>query len=792
MKFSEKWLREWVNPDIDTDTLVEQLTIAGLEVDGVESAAGEFTDVVVAEVVSVESHPDADKLSVCQVNDGSGETVQVVCGASNVYAGMRAPFARVKAELPGGFKIKKARLRGVESFGMLCSEQELGLAETADGLMDLPPDAPAGKPVREYLGLDDMLIELDLTPNRGDCLSIMGIAREVAAINEVTINAVKTSPVNPVIDDRLPVVLDAPGDCPVYCGRVIRGINQQAVTPLWMQEKLRRSGVRPISPVVDVTNYVLLELGQPMHAFDINKLDNEVHVRRATAGEQLTLLDGKEITLDEEVLVIADNSRALAMAGIMGGADSAVDEETRDIFLESAFFNPLTIAGRARQYGLHTDSSHRFERGVDPQLQAKAIERATELLLDIVGGQAGPVITAVDEAKLPEAVEIMLRKERVNRVLGVELSDELIESMLTRLGISMSGADGQWQVRPPSYRFDLTIEADLIEELARLYGYNNIPQTQPQVPQYMTAREENRLELDAFKDVLVQRGWQEAVTYSFVDPTVQAKLSPERRAVELSNPLSTEMSQMRTSHWTGLIQALQYNQNRQQQQVRLFETGLNFIGSIDELEQDTWISGVSAGPYWPERWDSANRAIDFYDTKGDLEALISLTRSPELIEYKAEKHPALHPGQTARIYCKNEPIGWLGSLHPTLEKAFDLEGPVYLFELNIEALLQASPRRFEPISKYPAIRRDLALVVDEDVDAEQILKKIKAYAPEIIQKAVIFDIYRGKGIETKRKSIALGLILQDYSRTLTDEDVEEVISGVVMDLKTSLGAALRE
>jgi phenylalanyl-tRNA synthetase beta chain len=705
---------------------------------------------------------------------------------------MKAPFALVGANLPGGFKIKKAKLRGVESFGMLCSEQELGMAASAEGLMDLPNDATVGASIRDYLQLDDDIIELDLTPNRGDCLGMMGVAREVAAINGIEYTVTPIESVAATIEDEFPVTLDATADCPAYCGRVVRGINPVAATPLWMQEKLRRAGLRSISPVVDITNYVLIELGQPMHAFDLARLDGGIHVRMAQSGEKLTLLDGKEVELQDDVLVIADERQALAMAGIMGGESSAVGDQTTDIFLEAAYFNPLTIAGRSRRFGLHTDSSHRFERGVDPQLQVRAMERATQLLIEICGGSAGPTKQVQDEACLPQRMEITLRAERVRRMLGIEITSAEIEAYLQRLEIEYSGNDGEWVVKAPAYRFDLSIEADLVEEIARLYGYNNIPETLPVVPQGMVAKPENKLHLDYYKDVLTQRGWQEAITYSFVDPELQDQLGFDRQSISLSNPISSEMSAMRTSHWTGLIQALKYNQHRQQKQIRLFETGLNFIGADSVIDQQLWISGIATGNYWSEQWSHRQRKMDFYDIKGDVEALLAHTRGGEQYRFEAEIHPALHPGQSARIIREGEPVGWLGVMHPDLERQLSLEGPVMLFELSGQALLNARPRKFSPISKFPSIRRDLSLVMDEKTTAEQIFSVIDEIGLTTINKRWVFDVYQGQGVESGRKSVSLGLILLDSSRTLTDEDVEETVSQIIDRLGEKLGTVLRD
>jgi phenylalanyl-tRNA synthetase beta chain len=646
--------------------------------------------------------------------------------------------------------------------------------------------------VQDYLQLDDNIIDIDLTPNRGDCLGMLGVAREVAAINDLEQPDLSIDKVPAEIDDAFPVVLDNPMDCPAYSGRVIRGINLQATTPLWMQEKLRRAGLRPISPTVDVTNYVLIELGQPMHAFDLDKLQGSIHVRRAANAEKLVLLDGKEVELQQDILVIADDQQALAMAGIMGGESSAVSDASTDIFLEAAFFNPLSIAGRARRYGLHTDSSHRFERGVDPELQLDAIERATRLLIDICGGRAGPVTQVVSQDSLPERGQILLRSERVRRMLGIEVSNEQLEGYLRRLQISFTGGDGEWTVTPPSYRFDLSIEADLIEEIARLYGYNNIPETLPVVPQSMVPKAENKHQLDYYKDVLTQRGWQEAITYSFVDPALQEQLGFDRQPISLSNPISTEMSVMRTSHWAGLITALQHNQNRQQKRVRLFESGLNFIGRDNTIEQELWLSGIAAGDYWSEQWSHRQRKIDFYDIKGDVEAMLAHTRLCSRYEFRAATHPALHPGQSAEILHAGEAVGWLGVMHPGLQTKLSLEGPVVLFEINGRALTDAQPRQFQPISKFPNIRRDLSFVVDEAVTADSILAAVNGLGMETIVKSWIFDVYQGQGVESGRKSMSLGLILLDSSRTLTDEDVEETVSQIIGVLAEKLNAALRD
>ncbi|MGD2054181.1 MAG: phenylalanine--tRNA ligase subunit beta [Gammaproteobacteria bacterium] len=788
MKISEQWLRTWVNPAIPSNVLVEQLTMAGLEVDGTEPAAGEFTDVVVARVESVEKHPDADKLNVCQVSDGN-ETLQIVCGAANVREGLSVALARVGAVLPGNFKIKPAKLRGVASAGMLCSEKELGMAEQSDGIMELPTDAPVGQPLYEYLELDDTIIEIDLTPNRGDCLNIAGIAREVGALNQCDVTEEVHEPYKQTIKDTFEVNIEAPEACSHYAGRVLRGVNVSSPTPLWMVERLRRSGIRSLGAVVDITNYVMIELGQPMHAFDLDQLDGCINVRYAGNAEKIKLLDGKMIELDDKTLVIADNSRPLALAGVMGGENSGVNDDTHSIFLESAYFAPEVIAGKARGYGLHTDSSHRFERGVDPQLQVHAIDRATELVLEICGGEVGPVTEVTTEAHPGDRHPIDLRFERINRVLGIELDKGEIIDILMRLGMEVKSFKDHWMVKPPSYRFDIEIEADLLEELVRIHGYNNIPRTRPLYQAAMCAMPENRQPLTRLRQSLVNRGYFEAITYSFVDPQWQAVLDPERQAVKLANPLSSEMSVMRTTIWTGLLQAVRHNLNRQQGRVRLFETGQVFLQGDNELAQIERISGAVCGSITDEQWGEGSREVDFYDLKADVDALFGAEAD---IEYRAESHPALHPGQSAAIYRNGTAIGWIGALHPQAISDLDLSRTVYVFELDLEAVRQSHLPVFRPLSKYPEVRRDLAILIDEAVSAGAIEDCIRTSSSEILQEVRLFDIYTGKGVDKGLKSVAFGLILQDFSRTLTDQDIDSAVESVVSALNKNFAATLRE
>ena len=789
MKFSEQWLREWVNPSIDTNTLVEQVTMAGLEVDGVEPVAASFSGVVVGEVSAVAPHPDADKLRVCSVSDGS-EVFQVVCGASNAREGIKVPFAKVGAVLPGNFKIKKAKLRGVESFGMLCAESELGMAESSDGLMELIDSAPTGQDIREFLSLEDQIIEVDLTPNRSDCLSIAGLAREVGVLNKAPVNGPEVTPIAPVIDDTFAVSLDASDACPKYLGRVIKGVDLSADTPLWMKEKLRRCGLRSIDPVVDVTNYILLELGQPMHAFDLDVLSGSIVVRYANKDEKLTLLDGQEVVLRDDTLVIADEKKALAIAGIMGGEMSGVSNETTDVFLECAFFSPLAIAGKARSYGLHTDSSHRFERGVDYTLQHTAIERATELLLSIVGGKPGPVQVSSDEAQLPSARTVTLRADKLTSLLGVEVPRQETEDILTRLGLALqSKTDKDWTFDIPSYRFDISIEPDLVEEVGRIYGYNNLPKTHAMGAMVLTPDNEAETATDFIADRLVSLGYQEAITYSFVDGRIQSELDPDGDAIALANPISSDMDVMRTSLWTGLLQAVRHNQNRQQSRIKLFETGLKFVKNGAEIEQTRMFSGVISGQAEAENWSNVKRPLDFFDIKADLESILLPIDSS--IHFEKASHPALHPGQSAQIVKSGEILGFVGAVHPKLQNSLDLNGPVYMFELCLEKTVKGSVPRFSEVSKFPEVRRDLAIVLRNEVPFKDIESVVRQNAGSDLVNLNVFDVYAGESLGEGQRSIGLGLIWQRVDRTLNDDEINQVFDQIVQALSDKLDARLR-
>ncbi|QWL08197.1 phenylalanine--tRNA ligase subunit beta [Shewanella algae] len=795
MKFSESWLREWVNPAISRDELTHQITMAGLEVDDVIAVAGDFSGVVVGEVVECGQHPDADKLRVTKVNVGGEELLDIVCGAPNCRQGLKVAVAVVGAVLPGDFKIKKAKLRGQPSHGMLCSYGELGIEIESDGIIELPLDAPIGTDIREYLQLNDVIIDVDLTANRADCLGMVGLAREVGVLNRLNVTEPSWEAANVSSERRVEIDVVNPEACPRYLGRVVSNVNVKAQTPDWMVEKLRRSGIRSIDPIVDITNYVLVEFGQPMHAFDLDKIDGGIKVRLGNGEEKLTLLDGNEITVPADTLVIADNSQALALAGVFGGEASGVSEQTRDIMLECAFFAPLAIMGKARRLGLHTDSSHRFERGVDPELQHKAMDRATRLVLDICGGEAGPVVEAKSEAHLPKAADIKLRRSKLDKLLGHQISDADVEEILTRLGFQVEKQGSDWQVKTATYRFDMAIEEDLIEEVARIYGYNNIPNTAPLAHLSMTDHKESDLKLSRVRAMLVARGFQEAVTYSFVDPKLQKLVHPDSEAMVLPNPISSEMSAMRLSMFTGLLNAVGYNQARQQTRVRLFETGLRFIPDAQAesgVRQQAMLGAVIAGPQSDEHWNMESKTVDFFDLKGDLEAIIGLTVSEAEFSFKGAQHPAMHPGQCAEILRNDRVIGYIGAVHPSLEKPFGLNGKTIVFELELDALLQAKLPQAQAVSKFPANRRDIAIVVDEEVAAGDVMTLIRKVGENQLVGLNLFDVYRGKGVEQGKKSLAIALTLQDNTRTLEEKEIAEMVDTVVSALKSEFNASLRD
>ncbi|MBR7889695.1 phenylalanine--tRNA ligase subunit beta [Marinomonas sp. A79] len=793
MKISENWLREWVNPSISSDDLVAQITLAGLEVDEVLPVASAFSGVVVGEIISAEQHPNADKLRVCQVTDGQ-EMFQVVCGAPNARVGIKIPFAKIGAVLGADFKIKKAKLRQVESFGMLCSASELGLSDDHDGIMELPLSAQTGDDFRTYLDLDDKIIDVDLTPNRSDCLSLAGLAREVGVLNKTDVTPVDVQPASVTIEDVFPVRIDAKEACPRYLGRVIRGVNVTAETPLWMVEKLRRSGIRSIDPIVDITNFVMLELGQPMHAFDLTNLSGAVVVRMAQRDEKIVLLDGQTVALREDTLVIADEKMPLAIAGVMGGEGSGVSAETQDIFLESAFFAPLALAGKARSYGLHTDASHRYERGVDATLQEKAMERATALIVAIAGGQVGPIASQQSDEDLPQAAVVTLRRKKLDQYLALSIESELVTDILTRLGLEMlEVSDDTWVTKAPSHRFDIAIEADLIEEVARIYGYDNLPSSMPQAAVNFTPLSEAKSQIQVLRSILVSQGYQEAVTYSFIDPNLSKQFLPNIEPVPLANPISADMGVMRPSLVPGLVKAYLYNQNRQQSRVRLFETGRRFIGSVDalaELDQQQQIAGLIAGTRHSEAWYHNNEKVDFYDLKAHVEALFELNEGGKPT-YERSECEYLHPGRSADVYVGGQFVGLMGELHPQLSKALGANQPIYVFDIALEAVLNARLPEYKSVSRFPEVRRDLALLVDRDVPVSALESVITEAAGEAFSKVLVFDIYQGQGIDESKKSVALGLTWQHPSHTLSDEEVNNSVEHIVAALSEHLGAVVR-
>ena len=793
MKFSEQWLREWVNPKVTTQQLATQLTMAGLEVDSVTPVAPPFTGVVVGEVMNIQSHPNADNLSICKVDVGKARPLSIVCGAQNVREGMFVPTACSGAKLPGGLVIKQTEMRGVRSAGMLCSAKELGLAENAEGLMDLSSDSRPGEDLREYLKLDDVAIELGLTPNRGDCLSIAGIAREVAVLNNRKVNIPRISSRRPSIQDAFNIELKEPEACPRYVGRVINGVNAAVLTPSWMQERLRRSGVRCISAIVDIVNYVMLEIGQPMHAFDLDTLTGGIRVRFAKSNEGIELLDGQHVTLGKDTLVIADHKKAVALAGIMGGAETAVSDQTVSVFLESAFFTPTRIAGKARQYGLHTDSSHRFERGVDPELPRRAMERATALLLEITGGKAGPVTEVSYKKHLPRRKPIRLRADRLQRLLGIEIPKKEITRILGRLGMLVSNdKTGVWRVTPPSYRFDIAIEVDLIEEIARIYGYERIPTTMPAARLDIgRGNDQSRREYQ-IRQMLVDRGYQESITYSFVDQRLQRLLDPDQDAIQLANPISAEMAVMRTNLWPGLIQAVINNYNRQQKRIRLYEVGVRFVWHAKKVKEQKVVSGIAMGSLYPEQWGIIQRRIDFFDLKSDIEALLDLAGITGECIFEPGGHAVLHPGQSAGILYQGHRIGCLGAIHPAVARELGMEEDILAFEVELSALERSKTAIFHELSKFPAIRRDIAVIVDDTISSRSIRDCVEKSAGGLLKQLQLFDVYTGKGVDSGRKSLALGLTLQEFSRTLNDTEIDALIERVLADLNNKLGATLRE
>ena len=795
MKFSENWLRSHVPTTATHEELVATLTAIGLEVEDVTALGDSLDGVVVAQIITAEKHPEADRLQVCQVDFGNGTTVQIVCGAPNARAGLKAPLAMVGANLPGGLAIKAAKLRGVESAGMLCSAKELGVDADASGLFELAADAPVGAPLAGYLGLPDASIEIKLTPNRADCFSVRGIAFDVAAASGSDVVPFETAPVAARSDGRMAIELNAGGDAPRYCGRVIEGIDATAATPAWMAERLRRSGVRPLSLLVDVTQYVMLELGQPMHAFDRDTLTGPVGVRHARAGEGVKLLDGREVVLDERFLAITDADRVIALAGVMGGFETRVTDATRNVFLESAHFAPDAIIGRGRRLGLQTDAAHRFERGVDPELPRVALEYATRLILDVAGGTPGPLVEAALPEFLPQPQAIVLRRARLTRVLGLVVADADVERILRALGLAVEAGDDVWKVTPPSRRFDIAIEEDLIEEVARIHGYDRIPTTLPAGAARLVAPSEARVDEATLCRQLVARDYLEAINYAFVDAGLLAKWSAAEGAVALANPLSGELGVMRTALLPGLVSALARNAARQQSRLRLFELGNVFMAGAGEAPLQTQrVAAVACGDVTVEQWGAPSRAVGFHDLKGDLDSVAAMAGA--VLDYRPSQPAWAHPGRSADVYRLDgdggaTKLGWIGQLHPRLQRVLDLETEVVAFELDLAPLLARPLPRASAQSRYPSVRRDLAFVVPELAMWGEVLASVRGAAGSLLRDVVLFDRYQGKGVETGFKSLAIGLILQEESRTLTDADVDAVVAGVMASLQREHGATIR-
>ncbi|MDE2348640.1 MAG: phenylalanine--tRNA ligase subunit beta [Gammaproteobacteria bacterium] len=793
MKITQHWLEEFTPVGGTAAELGAQLTLAGLEVESITPAAPPCSGVVVGEVLSCARHPQAERLSVCEVTTDGADRLQIVCGAPNVRAGLRVAVARIGARLPGDITIGRARLRGLESQGMLCSARELGLGAEHDGILELPAQFALGLDLRVALDLDDMVLEVNATPNRGDCMSVFGIARDHAAARRHEALRYAAPSVAAAHAEGFAVEIAAPRGCPLFAGRLFRGLRNGGASPLWLRERLRRIGINSISPVVDVTNYVMAELGQPMHAYDRARLAGRIVVRPAASGERLVLLDDKEYELDPEFLVIADDEGPVGLAGIMGGRRTAIDDRTVDVYLEVAHFTPQAVAGRARRLGLFTDAAQRFERGVDPGLPQRAIERASALLVEICGGAPGPVELHRVGTHSVSASRVKLRRTRLRRALGTTVPDEAVRELLGAIGDGLEETADGWSVAAPAHRFDLAIEADLVEEVARLRGFDSIPESPAQSPQQPGLATESEVAPERLVTAMIDRGYHEAITYSFVDPAWQAQLFPDTQSLTLANPISADMSAMRVSLWPGLLRACRENLRRQQSRVRLFELGRKFVIGAEGLQEIDTLSGIATGTRWPEQWGAPRDGVDFYDVKADVEALFALTVGVgHGVRFVAAQLPCLHPGRTAQVWRGDQPIGWLGELHPRLARAFDISPAPLLFDIDVALGFTSKPILYKKISKFPSVRRDLAIVVDENVSLADLRENVTVSAAGVLSDLLVFDVYRGPGVESGRKSVALGLILQDSSRTLTDVDADAVTTAVVARLRDVFSATIRD
>ena len=792
MKLSEHWLRQWVNPSASAEDMAHQLTMAGLEIDALTPVVPAFNGVVVGKVLSVLPHPDADRLRITTVDAGQDAPLQIVCGAPNVEAGMLAPVALIGARLPGDLHIKKGKLRGAESHGMLCGASELGLEDRVDGLLALPADAPVGEDIRSYLDLDDQVFDISITPNRGDCFSVHGVARELGALYDLPCQPPALTPVTPLTDRVLPLGVQHDG-CPRYVGQIIENVNAQAPTPAWMQQALARSGVRTHSILVDITNYVLLETGQPLHAFDLDRIRGGITVRSAKAGEILTLLDGQDITLDGDTLAITDDSGVIALAGIMGGLSTSVTDDTRNIFIESAFFSPLTIAGRARRYGLHTDASQRFERGVDFELPDSALTRAVQLITELAGGtggaRPGPVSRIEQPDLLPQRLPITVTAQQLASLLGFAIPADFVTNSLQRLGMQVSQSGEQWQVIPPSWRFDITLSQDVIEEVARLYGYDRIPLQMPRQQISLRPRTDH-LGLPQLRQTLVTLGYQEAISFSFSDQKLEHRLNPAGQPLALANPISSELGVMRTTLLSSLLPCVQYNHNRQQSRVRFFETGLRFVpqGEISALQQIPTLALVASGGRLPEQWDEATARLDFHDFSNDV---FQITQQARLsVDLQRSSRPFLHPGQSAELMQASHSIGYLGRLHPALESELEC-GPLWVAELDLTVLQQPFSTQVTELSRFPSVRRDIALLVDATIAVNDLQQTIHDAAGDILQAVWLFDQYRGAGIADGQRSLAFALTWQHPERTLQDDEIRDGMQRVIDALASRHQAQLR-
>ena len=796
MLISKSWLDDWVSTPLDGAGLSDVLTLAGLEVEGYEAvtslslSAGNREKILIGQIVACNPHPNADRLKLCQVDVGKRRPLEIVCGAANARAGVRVPVALIGAKLPG-VKIKKSEIRGVSSSGMLCSAAELGLAESSDGLMLLDEDAPVGGSVVEYLQLDDQSIEIDLTPNRGDCLSIIGIAREVSALTGGKMGARPMTAVKAGSKRRLEIELADPQACGRFAGRVIEGIDMGAKSPDWMCERLRRVGLRPINPVVDITNYVMIETGQPMHAYDFDKLNGGIVARMARKGEKLKLLDDSIVRLSENNLVIADHKKAVGLAGIMGGDNTAISDATTNIFFEAAYFSPAHIIGKARSFGMHTDASHRFERGVNPEGQIAAVEFATELLLNMAGGTPGPVCHAVSRKHLPKPKPIRFQRSEISRILGISVPNRDVRQILTRLGMQVETADQGWRVTPPSWRFDISGQHDLVEEVGRCYGFNRVPPRMPAATAVTGKHPEVRVDSRSVRRRLTELGYYEAITYSFIDPSQSSGLMESSKGIKLANPIADNMSEMRQSLLPGLLSALVRNVNRQESRVRLFEIGNVFKGRGKNKKEVTLVSGVVCGNAKPRQWAIEDRAVDFFDIKGDVENLLSLSGDRRSFQFVSGSYPVLHPGQSAEIKKNGKTVGKVGQLHPQKQNVLDLQQPVFVFELVLESFASSLLPRFQEISRFPAVQRDLSVVVSSEIEADKVLEIVRKTGGKALKNVELFDIYAGERVENNKKSFAFSLTFQSESSSLTSADIDADTTNIIKALQDSVGAELR-